>query len=583
MSITARSIPELLRVRATEQPDATAYTFIDYDLDPNGFAETLTWSQVHQRAVNVAEELRLCGSAGDRAAILAPQGLEYVIAFFGALEAGFIAVPLPVPLLGAHDERVSAALRNCAASVILTTSSTVDVIAEYARADGPKPAPSIIEIDSIDLDLPRTVDPTPISPTSVAYLQYTSGSTGQPSGAMVSHSNFLTNIDQAVLAFFEDRGKTPPVDTTFVSWLPFYHDMGLVLGIGSSLAAQLSAVLTSPIAFLQRPARWLHALADTAGAFSAAPNFAFDLAARRTSDDDMAGRDLGTVLAILDGSERVHGKTIARFNERFERFNLSKTAVRPSYGLAEATLYVAASKAGQPYRTSTFKTEQLSAGQATRCDGDSEGCTELVAYHLTGSPLVRIVDGDTNTENQAGTVGEIWVHGDNVGLGYWGDRTRTDHTFGARLVAPTSGTPEEPWLRTGDLGVICDGELFIIGRIKDLLVVNGRNHYPDDIEATIQEITKGKVAAISVSNEETEQLVTIVELKDRRGSATEAAEILRTIRRELTSAISESHGLRISDLVLVPPGSIPVTTSGKIRRSSCVERYQQGTFERLDV
>jgi acyl-CoA synthetase (AMP-forming)/AMP-acid ligase II len=583
MSITTRSIPELLRVRATEQPDAAAYTFIDYELDANGFAETLTWSQVHQRAVNVAEELRLCGSPGDRAAILAPQGLEYVVAFLGALEAGFLAVPLPVPLLGARDERVAAALRDCAASVVLTTSTTVDAIAEYTRTDGPHRAPTVMEVDSIDLDFPRAVEATARAAQSVAYLQYTSGSTGRPSGAMMTHRNFVTNFDQMVAVFFEDRGKTPPADTTIVSWLPFYHDMGLMLGIGFPLAIQRSAVLTSPVSFLQRPARWLHALADNPGAFSAAPNFAFHLAARRIPDEDMAGHDLGRVLAIYNGSERVNAKTISRFSEKFARFNLSSNAVRPSYGLAEATVYVAVSKAGQPSHSVSFVADQLSAGKATRCESDTEGCTELVSYHLSGSPLVRIVDTDTCTENPEGGVGEIWVHGDNVGPGYWGDRMRTEHTFGARLAAPTPGTPEGPWLRTGDIGVISDGELFIIGRIKDLLVVNGRNHYPDDIEATIQEITKGRVAAISVPDEATEQVVAVVEVKEVGNSGAEKTENVRSMKRELTSAISQAHGLRIFDLVLVPPGSIPVTTSGKIRRSSCVEHYQHGTFERLDV
>jgi len=583
MSITEPSIPELLRSRATERPDGVAYTFVDYALDPNGFAETLTWSQLHQRVVNAADEIRQCGSPGDRAAILAPQSLEYIVAFFGALEAGFIAVPLPVPLLGAHDDRVSAALRDCTASVVLTTSDTVDVIAEYARADGGNPAPAIIEIDSLDLDYPRAAGTIAQSADSVAHLQYTSGSTGRPSGTIVSHRNLFTNCDQIAKASFEDRGKTPPADATLVSWLPFYHDMGLITGIALPLAWDRPAVLSSPLSFLQRPARWLHALADNPGACSAAPNFALDLASRRTSDEDIAGHDLGRVVGIINGSERVSAQSVARFNERFARFNLPETAVRPSYGLAEATLYVAGTKAGEPCHSARFVSDQLSAGKATRCDGATHGSTELVAYHVAPTQLVRVVDSDTCTENPEGTVGEIWVHGDNVGLGYWNDRARTEHTFRAHLVDPTTGTPEGPWLRTGDLGVVSEGELFIIGRIKDLLVVNGRNHYPDDIELTIQEITKGRVAAISVVEDETEKLVAIVEIKNRPESGHEPSETFGSIKRELNSAISQSHGLRIFDLVLVAPGSIPTTTSGKIRRSSCVEHYRQGAFARLDA
>jgi len=577
------SIPALLQERAHQQPDTTAYTFIDYAVDPNGFAESLTWSEVYRRAVNVAEELRHCGSIGDRAAILAPQGLDYIVAFLGALQAGFIAVPLPVPLFGVLDERVSSALRDCSPSVILTTSSAVDDIGNYARADGGDSAPLIIEIDSIDLDFPRAIDSSRTSHPSVAYLQYTSGSTGQPAGVVISHKNVITNFAQIVTDMFPGPEHVPPAQTTIVSWLPFYHDMGLILGIGFPLVIQRSAVLLSPVSFLQRPARWMQLLASNPRAFTSAPNLAFDLAVRRTSDADMAGHDLGDVLAIHNGSERIHAASIARFIERFARFNLSETAIRPSYGLAEATVYVATSMVGQPPNTALFDYEQLSAGQAKPSESRAGGGTELVSYHLSGSPLVRIVNPETKTENAEGTVGEIWVHGENVGMGYWRNPTRTERTFGGRLATPTPGTPEGPWLRTGDLGVISDGKLFIMGRIKDLLVVYGRNHYPDDIEATIQEITKGRVAAISVPDERTEQLVAIAELKKRGGSDDEHMQNLRSIKREVTSAISNSHGLRVADLVLVAPGSIPITTSGKVRRSACVERYRHDAFERLDV
>ena len=583
MPVIESSIPALLQERANQQPNTTAFTFIDYDMDPNGFAESLTWSQVYRRAVNVAEELRHCGSIGDRAAILAPQGLDYIVAFLGALQAGFIAVPLSVPLFGVLDERASSAMRDCSPSVILTMSSAVDDVGHYARADRGHSAPFIIEIDSIDLDFPRAIDSIRGSHPRVAYLQYTSGSTGQPAGVVISHKNVISNVGHGVSEYFQDPGNVPPAQTTIVSWLPFYHDMGLMLGIGVPLVSQRSAVLLSPVSFLQRPARWMQLLARNPRAFSAAPNLAFELAVRRTSDDDMAGHDLGDVLAIINGSERIHAATIKRFTARFARFNLSETAIRPSYGLAEATVYVATSRAGHPPNTARFDYEHLSAGQARRCESQAECGTELVSYHLSGSPLVRIVNPETKTENPAGTIGEIWVHGDNVAMGYWRNPTRTEHTFGGRLATPSPGTPEGPWLRTGDLGVISEGELFIMGRIKDLLIVDGRNHYPDDIEATIQEITKGRVAAISVPNERAEQLVAIVELKKRGGSDDEHMQNLRSIKREVTSAISTSHGLRVADLVLVRPGSIPITTSGKVRRSACVERYRHDEFERLDV
>ncbi len=211
------------------------------------------------------------------------------------------------------------------------------------------------------------------------------------------------------------------------------------------------------------------------------------------------------------------------------------------------------------------------------------GGTELVSYGPLRACTVRIVNPDTAMENPAGAIGEIWVHGENVALGYWRNPQQTERTFGAELLSPAPGTPHGPWLRTGDLGVISDGELFIMGRIKDLLIVDGRNHYPDDIEATIQEITGGRVAAISIPDDRTERLVTIIELKKRGDTHEEAMHRLHTVKREVTSAISQSHRLRVADVVLVSPGSIPITTSGKVRRSACVELYQQDDFTRLDV
>ena len=590
MPVIQSSIPAVLEDRARQRPDDIAFTFIDYEVDPGGFAESLTWSQVYQRARVVAEELSRCGSVGDRAAILAPQGLDYIVAFLGAMQAGFIAVPLPVPLFGALDERVSGALRDCSPAAVLTTSAVVDDVMSYVGAQPGGSAPSVIEIDALDFDWPQMVDTNVGSLPKTAYLQYTSGSTRQPAGVVVSHKNVITNVGQVFSDYMEHRGKVPPQDTTMVSWLPFYHDMGLIQGVFAPLLAPPEvtggpagrpAVVMSPVSFLQKPARWMQLLASNSHSWSAAPNFAFELAVRRTSDEDMVGLELGGVLGIISGSERIHAATIGRFTERFARFNLPDTTVRPSYGLAEATLYVVSAPTGHSPATARFDYEKLSAGHAKRC-GTERG-TELVSYGPPRSSTVRIVDPDAGIENPAGTVGEIWVHGDNVAMGYWRNPQETERTFGGQLVDPSPGTPNGPWLRTGDLGVMSEGELFIIGRIKDLLIVDGRNHYPDDIEATIQEITGGRVAAISIPNDRSEQLVAIVELKKRGGSDREALDRLRTVKREVASAIKKSHNVRVADLVLVPPGSLPITTSGKVRRSACVERYRQDEFSRLDV
>jgi long chain fatty acid CoA FadD26 len=326
----------------------------------------------------------------------------------------------------------------------------------------------------------------------------------------------------------------------------------------------------------------MHLVASATKAVSPAPNFAYELTARRTSDDDTAGLDLGNVHTFISGAERVHPPTVRRFIERFSRFNLPDTALRAAYGLAEATVYLATSNPGRPAPIVRFDYEKLSAGHAQRCEGEAVG-TELVSHGTPRACTVRIVDPETCIENPAGKVGEIWVHGDNVANGYWRNPQLSEQTFGGRLVDPSPGTPRGPWLRTGDLAVISEGELFIIGRIKDLLIVDGRNHYPDDIEATIQEITGGRVAAISVRNDGSEQLVAVVELKKRGSSDDEILDRMHAVTREVKSAVSKSHGVRLADLVLVPPGSIPITTSGKVRRSACAERYRQDEFTRLDT
>ncbi len=576
MSSLGQSIPALLRQRAQQSPDQPAFTFIDYEVDQSGYAETLTWSQILRRAESVAVEVAAVASPGDRVALLAPQGLEYIAGFFGAMEAGCIVVPLPVPVYGSHDERVTAALKDCAPAAVLTTSAVVGDIHSCVSAVGGAP-PAIIEVDLLDLDSPPAWQGGAALTTKTALLQYTSGSTGSPRGVVVSHRNVFANIEQVLADYFADDGGVAPPDLTLVSWLPFYHDMGLLLGVMGAVMLDRPSMVMSPIAFLQKPARWIQQLAVNPGAFTAGPNFAFELAARRTTDEDMAGLDLGSVHTILSGSERIHAATIRRFTERFARFNLPANALAPSYGLAEAMVYVAsAPRANRPV-TVRLDYEKLVAGTA---ETDPAGA-DLVSIGAPRACTVRIVDPETRIECPDGRVGEIWVHGPNVAGGYWHNAEATERTFGGRLDVPSPGTPVQPWLRTGDLGVIHDGELLVAGRIKDLLIVDGRNHYPDDIEATVQELTGGRVAAVPVAGEGREQLVIIAELKSR-GSSQEQAQRILALKRDVAAAVSRSHGVRVADLVLVAPGSLPITTSGKIRRSTCADCYRSEQFRRLE-
>ncbi|WP_082965283.1 AMP-binding protein [Mycobacterium sp. ACS1612] len=577
---TQSTILSMLHGRASMRPDDVAFTFTDYVDDFAGVSENLTWSQLSRRTTNVARELSRHGSAADRAVILAPQGLDYIAAFLGSMEAGLIAVPLPLPHRGSSHERVSAVLADTSPAVVLTTSAAAADVADYVDKAAIEAMPKVVEIDSLNLDavgepFSRTTDLP-----NTAYLQYSSGSTRAPTGVMISHRNLQANFEQLMRSYFaESHLKGQSIDT-IVSWLPFYHDMGLVLGVCAPILGGFRGELTSPVAFLERPARWIRSLAENSRVWSAAPNFAFDLAARKTTDDDLAGLDLGGVLGIISGAERVQPATLQRFVDRFAHFNFRDNMVRPSYGLAEATVFVASGTWSEASEVVRFDPDELSEGRVKRCAAGAGA--ELVKYKVPQSPTLRIVDSETRRECPGDRVGEIWVHGDNVAEGYWRKPPEEQGVFGATLVDPSQGTPDGPWLRTGDLGFISGGELFIVGRIKDLLIIRGRNHYPEDIEATVQQITGGRVAAISVQVNSTEELVTVIELKKRGDSDEEAMRWLSGVKSDVTSAISNLHGLSVGDLVFVAPGSIPTTTSGKIRRAVCVEQYRQDQFARLD-
>jgi long-chain fatty acid adenylase/transferase FadD26 len=584
---TVATIPALLAERAERQPDDVAYTFVDYEADPAGAEESLTWSELRDRVLVVAAQLAKIGSPGDRAVVLAPQSLDYIVAFYGALEAGFIAVPLSMPQLRQHDERVTGAMKDSTPVAVLTTSAVVDDIRRYGQADPRQRPPKFLEVDTLDFDSPAK-PAAPVSLPKTAYLQYTSGSTRLPAGVVVTHRNVLINVIELLTDYYEAYPEGgPPADTTVVSWLPFYHDMGLIVGVFIPLLIGCPAVDMSPIAFMQKPARWMQLLGSHPHAFTAAPNFAFELAVKRTKDEDLAGKDLSTVAVMINGAERVHGTTVRRFNERFAAFGLPDAAMRPSYGLAEATVYVVASHGGRPPTAVRFDYEKLAKGHAERCDVDErsreehgleENGAEQIGLGRPRTTTVRVVDPETCVENPAGKIGEVWLHGEHVAGGYYQNPELTQKLFSGQVAEPTTGTPAGPWLRTGDLGVLFDDELYIIGRIKDLLIVDGRNHYPDDIEGTVAEFTGGRVAAISMPDDASERLVVIAELKKQIDPGELAA-----VTQQVTSAVSQTHSVNLSEFVLVPPGSLPLTTSGKVRRAMSAEMFRGGEFTRLDV
>ncbi|MGB7234449.1 MAG: AMP-binding protein, partial [Rhodococcus sp. (in: high G+C Gram-positive bacteria)] len=377
------SILAMLHGRASLRPHDVAYTFTNYEHDWEGVRESLTWAQVSRRTLSVARELGPHGSVGDRAVILAPQGLDYISAFLGSMQAGLIAVPLPLPHRGSSHERVDAVLADTSPSVILTTSAVAEDVAEYVDHACMDDVPKIVEIDSMNLDVDGETCVQTDDLPSLAYLQYSSGSTRTPTGVMLSHRNLQVNFEQLMHSFFADSNVKSPSHAAIVSWLPFYHDMGLVLGVCAPILSGHRGELMSPVAFLERPARWVRALAENPTTWSAAPNFAFHLAARKTSDSDLAGLDLGGVLGIISGAERVDPSTLNRFVDRFAHFNFRDHMVRPSYGLAEATVFVATATWGES-STVHFDVDALSAGRAQRCAAGAG--TALVKYKAPQSP-----------------------------------------------------------------------------------------------------------------------------------------------------------------------------------------------------
>ncbi|WP_290061629.1 fatty acyl-AMP ligase [Amycolatopsis solani] len=533
------TVPEdVLRVSIVERLFARAddprplYTHQDHT---HGAEHTLTWAEFAARVRVVAGELRQAAEPGDRVAILAGQELAYPLAFFGALAAGLVAVPLMVPSNAAQAERLTGVLADSGARVWLTSSAVAGRLPAHD---------DVVVVD--ELSGPGA-DPVFAAPETPAYLQYTSGSTREPAGAVIPHRAIVAACWQGSRAYAVDEG------TTCAGWIPFFHDMGLIQLLCLPVFAGGRAVFMAPAEFVHRPARWLRQLADYPAVFTAAPNFAYARAAEAGAED---GLDLSDVRVALNGAEPVRPRTGERFLEVFGPHGFRREAYRPSYGLAEATVYVASAGPEGP-RGAVFDRETLAQGQAVETvDGQ-----ELVSVGQPVGQRVRIVhDGHEQPE---GAVGEIWIHGPNVATGYWG---RGD-------AAAFGGTLEglDGWLRTGDLGVVHRGDLYVTGRLKDLIVVDGRNFHPQDIEAAAGEahpaVRRDRVAAFGVTDEDGEGAVVVAEWA--RGAEADVKEVTRAVLR----AVSAEHALTLRRVHLVPSGGLPRTSSGKVARSAAKARY----------
>ncbi len=553
------SFATLLADWALRLGDATALTCIDYRGSAEGRAVNLGWRELDDRVSAVAHHLGAVAEPGERAAVLASQSAGYVVAFLGAIRAGLVAVPLFTPGLPGHAGRLATTLVDCSPAVVLTTAADEDEVTAFLAGQPLDPTP-VVAVDR--------VGPAPAGPhewhrphpDELAYLQYTSGSTRRPAGVMLTHRNVVNNARQACTAYGAES-----VTTSAISWLPLYHDMGLILGIGSPVTGGLASVIMDPIAFLEKPVRWLKALSGSPGAITAGPNFAYAYAASRVTEDEKAFLDLSRVISLINGSEPVLPSTISTFQEAFAECGLPDAAQRASYGLAEATVLVSVTDAGTPSRQVTFDRDRLAAGVAV-AGAPCAASTTLVSCGRAAEQEIRIVDPATGAELPEGHVGEIRVSGPNVGLGYWNRPEESARTFGL------GGS----WLATGDLGVVVDGEMFMTGRIKDLVIVDGRNHYPQDVEQTVEahpSVRPHSAAVFSTQHEGGERAVVVMELAKR-------SDVEPTVATgEVRATVAAEHGLRLHDVVFVAPGTVPRTSSGKISRALAAKFYLGGRFD----
>lgn len=505
---------------------------------------------------------------GARVALLCPQGTEYVTGFLAALAAGLVAVPLYPPGLPGHGDRLTGVLADARPAFVVTTSGAMAEVADLCAGT----QVPVVAVDRIPDTAPRDRPVAAPDPGATAYLQYTSGSTRAPAGVEITHANVVANARQALAAYGADAA---PV--TCVGWLPLYHDMGLVLSVAAPVVQGRPSVLMDPAAFLHEPARWLRLLAAHPRALSAAPNFAYDYCVSAVSDAQKAELRLDGVAALINGSEPVRPGTADRFHAAFAAQGLAADVHCPSYGLAEATVFVSAARPGEPLRRFALDRDALAAGKALPARPDDADAVQLAGCGTPAGQQVRVVDPVSRDSLSEGEVGEIWVRGPNVGRGYWKNEAQSRRVFGARPAGAQGG-----WLRTGDLGTVLDGQLVVTGRLKDLIVVDGRNHYPQDVEATVQDahpaVRRDRLAAFGVpgdAHDAGERVVVVAE--HTRATRLDGIDV-PALARAVRAAVSARHGLRLADVVLVAPGAVPRTSSGKVARSLTRARYLEGAF-----
>jgi phthiocerol/phenolphthiocerol synthesis type-I polyketide synthase C len=572
----ADTLMDVLRFRANEEADAPAYTFL---VDGEGGELHFTYRDLERRARAIAAQLQSLSRPGERALLLFPSGLDYVVGFMGCLFAGVIAVPAFPPRLNRPTPRLQAISDASGATLALTTSA---VLANLDGRLGHTPGLQSlrwIATDQVSDDLAGLWKDPGIGPDHIAFLQYTSGSTSTPRGVMVSHGNLMANssLIYHAGAITSSGGDEVLVGGRGFTWLPLYHDMGLIGAILQPLYCGAYCTFMSPLSFLQRPFRWLEGISRIRATHSGGPNFAYDLCARKITPEQKATLDLSCWRMALNGSEPIRKETLDRFVEAFTCCGFRREALAPCYGLAEATLMVTGGWVDRVPVEDVIDEAALAAHRVVSAASDAPGAKFVVGSgHVQPGETVLIVDPDSHTPCPSGRVGEIWVSGPSVCKGYWGRPEDSERTFGARL----ADSGEGPFLRTGDLGFFKDGELFVTGRLKDLIIIRGRNYYPQDIEWTVMRshpaLVTDSCAAFALDVDGEERLVIVQEV-ERHGRDFNAGEVIDTILR----AVAQEHELDVFTVVLIKSGTISKTTSGKIQRSASRAQYLKNELQEI--
>jgi len=564
----------LLQARAAECPDDVAYKFL---ADGEVEAAQVTFAELERQARGIGAALAALEAAGERVLLLFPPGLEFIGAFLGCLYAGAVAVPAYPPRSARGLPRLRAILDDARPRVVLTTGELLGRARALLDGSIGPIGPTPLAWLTIDGLAERAAQwrPPRIDGDTLAFLQYTSGSTSTPKGVMVSHANLLHNEEMIRRAFAQSR------ESVIVGWLPLYHDMGLIGNVLQPLYLGARCVLMAPVAFLQQPLRWLAAISRYRGTTSGGPNFAYELCVRKITAEQKAGLDLASWRLAFNGAEPVRAETLERFAAAFAPCGFRRAAFYPCFGLAEATLFAAGGTPGVAPTVRAVRPAPLEEGRAEGvADGEPGGRALVGCGRAWLGQRLEVVEPATARPSAAGRVGEIWIAGPSVAQGYWGRAEDTERDFRARLAGDPNGPngPDAgPFLRTGDLGFVLDGELYVTGRLKDLIILRGRNLYPQDLETTAERahpaLRPGCGAAFAVEGDDGERLVVCQEIERRAGDGgDEPAAIAAAIR----TAIAREHEVAASEVVLLRMGTIPKTSSGKIQRHACRAAYLNG-------